>query len=225
MEDSRDLILKTLRERSCLKQDVYDHTLEVFNMLKEVCAEAIRDISEKFGDTDERVQFYFKDEGTHEAELKIAGDVLIFNMHTNVFLFDQSNSVWQTSYLKENETNGYVGVINIYNFLADSIKYQRYNDAGYLIARIFVNRENHFLVQGKRQLGYLYNDFIHAQMDKDTMRKIIDSALLYTMNFDLLVPPYQNVQEVSVAEIENTNHQLRVKTAKRLGFKFSFEDE
>lgn len=224
MSDTKDLILQTIRERSCLKQDVYQKTLEGFNMIKSVCEEVIDEIEQEFGEKDERVKFYYRDKGDYEAECKIAGDVLLFNMHTNVFMFDRSNSVWQSSYLKDDETNGYVGVINVYNFLADSIKYQRMNDSGYMIARIFINKENHFMVQGKRQLGYLYNDFINAEISRDVIKNLIHSAFLYTLNFDLLIPPYQSVQEVSVGEIETTSSQLRIKTGKRLGFKFSSEE-
>ena len=42
------------------------------------------------------------------------------------------------------------------------------NDLGYLIGRIFINHENHFMVQGKRQLGFLYNDFINQLLIKTT---------------------------------------------------------
>ena len=42
----------------------------------------------------------------------------------------------------------YCGVINMYNFLSDSFKYNRENDLGYLIGRMFINKENTF-VEGK----------------------------------------------------------------------------
>ena len=225
MEDPKDLIINTLKERSCLKQDVYQKTLNAFTTMKGVIEEVIDEIISEFGKTDDRVKFYYKDRGVHEAEMKIAGDILIFNMHTNVFKIEESNSVWQSSYIRDDESNAYVGVINIYNFLADSIKYHRLQDSGYLIGRIFVNKEDHFMVQGKRQLGYLYNDFIHAKLDRDTLKNIVQSSILYTLNFDLLMPPYQHVQEVSVGEIETTSDQLRIKTAKRLGFKFSYDED
>jgi len=34
-------------------------------------------------------------------------------------------------------------MISIYNFLSDSFKFNRVNDIGYLIARVFTNKENH----------------------------------------------------------------------------------
>jgi hypothetical protein len=43
---------------------------------------------------------------------------------------------------------GYFGVVNVYNFLSDSFRYNRERDLGYLVARIFLNKEGHFFVQG-----------------------------------------------------------------------------
>ena len=45
-------------------------------------------------------------------------------------------------------------MINIYNFLSDSFVYDRERDLGYLVARVFLNKEGHFFVQGKKQLGF-----------------------------------------------------------------------
>lgn len=224
-QSTKDLMMTLIRERSITKQDVYAATRETFAQLKEVLQEVVEEIKESFGDADPRVEFAFVDRGEFEAEIKIAGDVLFFYMHTNVFQFDRTHSVWKTSYLQENELNGYVGVVNVYNFLADSLKYQRLHDRGYLIARLFINREKHFMVQGKRQLSYLFNDFLNSEMSGERMREFVITSIVYTLGFDLYAPPYQEVQEVSVAEIEAMSQHLKVATGKRLGFKFSFDDE
>ena len=55
-------------------------------------------------------------------------------------------------------------MINIYNFLADSFKYNRLNDVGYLVGRVFLNKDLHYFVEGKRQLGFLYNDFVNDKL-------------------------------------------------------------
>src|SRR5574340_1141800 len=57
--------------------------------------------------------------------------------HTNVFEFDTRHLVWKTSYVKEKATRSFCRMINVYNFLPDSFKYNRANDLGYLVARIF----------------------------------------------------------------------------------------
>ena len=225
MGEARKLIEQLIEEKSCLKQDVFALTKEKFGEMRDVLEETISDLKETFAAKDDRIEFYFKKKGTYEAEVKIAGDILIFHMHTNVFQFDSSHSLWRTSYLKDNESNGFVGVINVYNFLADSFKFNRGGDTGYLIARVFVNREGHFLVQGKRQLGFLYNDFIGSKLTKEKITDIVESILLYTLDFDMLAPPYQQMQEVTVGAIQALSDNLNIQTGKRLGFKFSSGDD
>ncbi len=219
-----ETIDKLLKEKSVLKQDVFYTTINTFQDLKEVLKESIAEIKERFGNSDDRVEFYYKDRGDFQVEVKIAGDILIFQMHTNVFQFDADHSLWRSSYLKDNSANSYVGIINVYNFLADSIKYQRTMDVGYMISRIFINRERHFLVQGKRQLGFLYNDMINSTLDKEALKKVVESTFLYTLDFDLLTPPYENFQEITVEQIQSISQSHSLATGKRLGFRFGLDE-
>ena len=222
---AQDLIFQTVKDKSVLKQDVFNNIILNFKILKQVLKEIGDDLSARIESVDERVIIEYKDTGEFEAQLRVAGDVLVFHMHTNVFKFDSQNSLWNTSYFKENGNRGYCGLINIYNFLNDSIKYSRVNDSGYMIGRLFVNAENHFMVEGKRQMGFLYNDIINSVIDKDKMKAIIQSAVLYTLDFDLLIPPYDEVKEVSVFEIQQLSDKLKLKTAKRLGFQFTADSD
>jgi hypothetical protein len=222
---AQELIFNTVKDKSVLKQDVFNNIILNFKILKQVLKEIGDDLSTQVESVDERVIIEYKDTGEFEAQLRVAGDVLVFHMHTNVFKFDSQNSLWNTSYFKENGNRGYCGLINIYNFLNDSIKYNRVNDSGYMIGRVFVNAENHFMVEGKRQMGFLYNDIINSVIDKDKMKAIIQSAVLYTLDFDLFIPPYDKVKEVSVFEIQQLSDKLKLKTAKRLGFQFKADSD
>ncbi len=224
MSEAKETIYRLVREKAVLKQDVYHNTVRIFADMKGVLSEVVNDVRQNFGNADPRVDFHYRDRGDFQAEIKIAGDVLVFYMHTNVFQFDKSHSIWRSSYLKDNDDNSYVGIINVYNFLADSFKYQRVSDVGYLIARIFVNKENHFLVQGKRQLGYLYNDFLNNKLDKEAMKSVIESAILYTLDFDLYTPPYENLQQVTVEEIQSVTNSASLATGKRMGFRFGLDE-
>lgn len=207
-------------EKSVLKQDVFNNVILNFKILKQVLKEIADDLSTRVGHVDERIVIEYKETGEYEAKVRVAGDLLIFQMHTNVFKFDRENSLWKTSYLSENENRGYCGIINIYNFLNDSFKYNRSNDLGYLVGRIFVNFENHFMVEGKRQLGFLYNDFINNVLDKDQLKSIIQSSIIYCLDFDLLVPNYDLIKEVSVRDVNKMIDDSRMRTGKRLGFVF-----
>ena len=220
-----ELIVKLLKEKTSLQLDVRKNMSDTFVMMKETLSEIAKSLSQKASSVDKRINVLFKDKGEFEANLTIAEDVLVFYMQTNVYLFDQSHQVWQSSYVKNNEGNAYCGIISIYNFLSDSFTYNRANDAGYLIARIFVNHDMHYFVEGKRQLGFLYNDFAHTILDKKALTEIINSAIIYTLAFNLFVPPFDNIKEVSVSAMEEETNRMQFQTGKRLGFRFSADSD
>ena len=175
------------------------------------------------GIVDKRVQAAYSSDGDFEAKLKFSGDTLLFHMHSNIFEIPNSHSIQKTKYVKEDSLRSFCGVINIYNFLSDSFKYNRLNDEGYLIARVFINKEKHFFVEGDKQLGFLFNDFVNQQINTDEIEKIINEAMLYALYFDLLTPNFNEVKVVSVHEILDINSNQKLKTAKRMGYKFSSE--
>ena len=224
-DETNKLIIESLKEKSSVKQDVYQLTLQHFGELKRTLQDLALYLHSQTREYDERIRINYIDKGEFEAQFEIGGDILIFNMHTNVFQFDNDHPLWKSSYLKEDASRGYCGIIHVFNFLSDSFKYNRDNDLGYLVARIFVNRENHFLVQGKRQLGFLYNDFINAQLTPDLVKAVAQSIILYTIDFDLFTPPYDLVKEVSVMEMKELSENMQLKTGKRLGFKFQADSD
>lgn len=208
-----------------LKQEVYRKTVSSFALLKEVLKELADDYRIKLKDkVDDNVLPIYQEKGPFEAEFRLGGDMLIFSMHSNVFVFNREHPIWKLDYVKENAMNSYCGVFNIYNFLADSFKYNRMEDLGYLIARIFINRENHFFVEGKRQSGELVKDFGSDEMTKEYMKEIIETAVQYAIDFDLLVPPYDQVKIATVEQMNAEINHSRIQTGKRLGFKFNSDD-
>ena len=218
------LIAKELENKGNLKQAVYRNTKEQFKQLKKVAKKIVEELNDLTEDRlDSNIEILFIDKGDYEARIKFAGDVLVIYMHTNVFEFERSHSMYSTSYIKEDEQRSFCGMINFYNFLADSFKYDRFNDSGYLIARIFVNKDNHFFVEGKRQLGFLFNDFSNSKISATSLRSIIETAILYAMEFDLYTPPYNEVKEISIGSMIHESSILKVKTSKRMGYKFSQE--
>ncbi len=222
--DPKQLIVSTLIEKSSMKQKVYDNTFETFNLVKDLLHEMANDLNLNLKGADKRVKLEYRDRGKFEAEIRVAGDILIFSMHTNIFEFDRDHSIWKIPYVQQAKLNSYCGVINVYNFLTDSFKYNRLEDLGYLIGRMFINRENHYFVEGKRQMGFLYNNFGQAIIDRDSVKKIIETAILYALEFDLLVPPYDMVKIASVAQMNTKIESSKLQTGKRLGFKFNSDD-
>ena len=139
--DQKNEIIKLLTEKSAMKQDVYKNTTAVFDMMRDVCNDVANELKTEVEKVDKRVSLGFFDINQHAMQLKVAGDMLEFFMHTNVFEFEKTHPMFKTGYVKQNEYNSYCGMINVYNFLSDSFKFNRLSDVGYLIARIFINRE------------------------------------------------------------------------------------
>lgn len=222
--DINKSIVDTIKSKSILKQKVYDNTLAVFNMLKEILPGLAHSFNSRLTGSDKRVMLEFKDMGLFDAQMKVSGDLLFFHMHSNVFEFDRGHGIWKTSYIQADKTASYCGIINIFNFLADSVKYKRLEDLGYLIGRIFINKDMHYFVEGKRQLGYFYNNFGKDIIDKEALMNITKLAIQYALEFDLLVPPYDAVKMVTVDLISQKIQFSKMKTGKRLGFQFNADD-
>lgn len=220
----KELIIDTLIEKSYTKKIVYDNTLAVFGIVKEVLKNLSFEYNKELKKENKKLSIEFRDGGSFETEIKIAGDLIIFNMHTNIFEFDRGHGIWKTSYVQENNMSTYCGIINIYNFLADSFKYDRADDLGYLIGRIYINKDNFYFVEGKRQLGFLYNNFGLETISKEVITNIVESAILYCLDFDLLVPPYESVSITSVNNMIEKINKSKTQTGKRLGFQFYVED-
>jgi hypothetical protein len=222
-EGMRDQIVGLLKEKAVMKQDVLKSLREAFNALKNVSLDIAGELEEEIRPIDERVIVSFTDKGDQEFEIRAAGDTLVCYMHTNVFEFDKSHAIFKTSQGKESEYNTYCGIINIYNFLTQSLKFNRLNDPGYLVCRIFINRNNHFFVESKTPVGYKYSALSNTVLNPTVLKEIMYTQLVNAVQFDLHVPPFDAVREVSVAEIQQRIFSEKLKTAKRLGYIASTE--
>ncbi|HLP74246.1 MAG TPA: hypothetical protein VK155_15175 [Bacteroidales bacterium] len=224
LDDKKMAIIATLKEKSLLKQKVYDNTLDSFVIIKDVLKSMAKDVNSSLEGTDSRIKLEYTDRSNFDAQIKVAGDILLFSMHSNIFQFDREHPAWKTAYIQKNKFNAYSGIINIYNFLADSFRYSRVDDLGYLIARIFINHEKQYFVEGKRQMGMLFTNYGSEEISKQSLQTIISTAIQYAMEFDLLVPPYDTVKIASVGQAEAKIQHSKVVTGKRLGFQFNSDD-
>jgi hypothetical protein len=218
-------IIKALEVKGGTKQFIFRKTIDIFQIFKQQIRSLASDLNDEMSKIDPTVQVTSTASGDFEAELKFSGDTLMFLMHTNVFNFPPDSPIHKTEYVREDPLRSYVGMIMIYDFLSDSIKYGRMNDIGYLIARVFINKEGHFFVQGKRQFSFLYNDFSTYQINSETIRLIIQTAILHTIDFDLFVPPFDSVKEVTLMQKIMEAGNAALKTGKRLGFSYGEESD
>ena len=203
-----------------LKQDIFGITLETMQLFKD-CAKGFEELyRNNYADEHEDVTVLYTNKNQYQFQLKFAGDVLVFLMHSNIFEFSREHEVMRTPYIREDKTRSYCGMIQIFNFLGDSFKYNRVNDLGYMIGRIMVNKEGHYFVEGKRELASVLNNFSTNKINKESVLEILESAIEYTINFDLLVPDYEEMKIITVDDILQIEDQNLMKTGKRLGFRF-----
>ena len=221
----RDRILATIINKSTLKQHIFDNAFATFNELKDVLFEIASELDDDLdGKLDKRVRIEYRDRGKFEAQLQIASDLLIFRMHTDVFEFDSNHIIWQNEYVQAERDNSYCGVIDIYNFLSDSFKFNRNADEGYLIGRIFINREKCFFVEGKRQTLVRPMAFGKEKITREDLVAIMETAINYAINFDLLVPSYEDNKRVTVDQFNSKMDNSKFITGKRIGYEFNVDD-
>ena len=221
----RKKILETIVSKSTLKQKVFDNTFATFNDLKETLLEMASEMDDQLdGLLDRRVRLEYRDRGKFEAQIQVANDLLIFQMHTDVFEFEPNHVIWQNPYVQTARDNSYCGVINIYNFLSDSFKFNRNADEGYLIGRIFINREKCYFVEGKQQTSMRPMQFGKAEIDSEALVRILESAIYYALHFDLLLPSYDDNKRVTVDQFNTKLDNSKFVTGKRLGYDFDVDD-
>ncbi|MBR5863143.1 MAG: hypothetical protein IKY76_01130 [Alistipes sp.] len=221
----REKILASIINKSTLKQHIFDNAFTTFNELKDVLFEIASELDDDLdGKLDKRVRIEYRDRGKFEAQLQIASDLLIFRMHTDIFEFDSQHPLWQNDYVKEERDNSYCGVIDIYNFLSDSFKFNRSADEGYLIGRIFINREKCYFVEGKRQSILRPAEFGNQKITREALIEIMETAINYAINFDPLMPPYELNKRVTVDQFNTKMDNSKFTTGKRLGYEYNIDD-
>lgn len=218
-----DEILKLLRTKACVKQKISKTTSGLFNRLKSELEIIGNKMRTDFKDEDQNVEISYSDKGDFEAQLKFSGDVLVISMHSNVFSFPAEHEINKLKYVKDDITRKYCGIIHIHNFLSDSLKYNRTADMGYLIGRVFINKEEHFFVDGQSQLGFLYNSFGKGKIKPEQISKILQLAIVYCMDFDLLTPPFESVRQITLEEKQFMGANSGYPTGKHMGYKFRTE--
>jgi hypothetical protein len=224
MENNFIEIKKTLLQKSSVKQLVFRQTKHVFAELKEVVKKICFELSSEIYAEDPNVEVKFYDKSEFEFHLKFSGDTLVFMMHTNVFDFESNHFIHQSAFVKEDNLREYCGMIQMYNFLADSIKYNREGDMGYLVGRIFVNKDRHFFIEGKRPISFLFNDFNKNQISDESLARVVAEAMKFCLNFDLMAPTLESINLLTIEQKNFMIYSSGIPTSKRLGFRMEKDE-
>ncbi len=221
MEKKIEELCEQLIKKGELKEFIFDSTLRTMQMFKDATREFEQFYKMNYAKDHEKINVIFKNNNQHEFQFRFAGDVLVFIMHTDIFEFPRDHEVMRTKYIKDDPERSYCGIIQIFNFLSDSFQYNRMNDIGYMIGRILINKEGHYFVEGKRELAQVLNNFTTNKLDETATKEILYSAIQYAINFDLLLPGYDTLKEITAREIlQMEDSIITFTTAKRMGFKF-----
>ncbi len=80
-------------------------------------------------------------------------------------------------------------------------------------------------MQGKKRLGFLYNNLQDDVMVREKLREMLYAVIDHVLEFDLLAPPYDQVSQVSVQELKQLYSDQAMSTGKRLGFRFQADGQ
>ena len=209
-------VVNLLSEKASLKQDVFSITKEVFGQMKEMTETITTKIKNAPEIDTDKVRVEFEDLNEFEFQLKVGSDIVVFLMKTNVFALPANHKDYNHRYFKSDWKKGYFGQIMIYDFIADSIKFNRVDDVGYLIERVFINFENHFMVESLKNIGYTYPDISRNIINEEVLENLIEDAILVSIETDLVSTSFSDNFNLTI-------EQRRIKRGKMAGSKLGFQ--
>lgn len=220
--DPLEHIQHLLENKSTAKQVTYKNLLHAFAILSKESKRIVQELTKKINPGDEDVTVDFRIINEHEFHVKLAGDLLVFVLHTNVVTFDDEHPVMKTEYVRQTDINRYFGQIMIYNFMSDSLKFNRVNDPGYLLSRVLINHEARFLVEGDGQLGVLFSEISASPVTEADLNAIVKLSLTLAIENDLMAPPFTQVRFITLFQkIEKTQE---LGGGQKIGFKMSYQN-
>ena len=219
--DRLNLIAQGLREKSSAKQAVFRATQLTFTLLRQVSQQLCLELTQRVTTAaDASVKIECQPINEMEFHIRFSGDLLVFVMHSNIVTFPSDFGPLNTPYVEADFRRRFFGHIMAYNFMADSIRYQRLNDPGYLLGRLLVNIEGHYFLEGVQQLELPGNDMSANAVTADSLRLFVESAMIAAVNNDLIAPPLPEIQKISVKQkLENQ----QVSRGSKVGFSFAHQ--
>lgn len=211
---------ESLSSIAVVKQDIFENSFRIFEDFKKVAHSTSDFLAADIEKIDARVKVEYSDISRNEFWLRFGGDLLMFSLHTNVFSFDRAHSLFATNYIAEDHSRAYFCMIEVFNFLNDSVKYNRMRDIGEMVCRIFVNKDNHFFIEGMGAIGSLFTDLSNQVLDENSMHLVLENAIITSINYDLWAPAFNDVRFIPLYAMIEKNGDSPRSTSKRLGFEF-----
>ncbi|MFD2513383.1 hypothetical protein ACFSRY_05860 [Pontibacter locisalis] len=223
MEDRLDDIINGLHQKSVTKQAIYRNTKQTFDRMKEISQQLIEDLLDRISSQGAKLVIEYRNVNEHEFQIKFSGDLLVFVMHSNIVTFPDDYEIMRNDYVDEDFRRRFFGHIMAYNFMADTIKYNRLDDPGYLVGRMLINIDNHFCIEGVKQLDLPQDEITNIAKNKvtdRTLRIIVESAMVASVNNDLMGQDVSDIERITLKQkLENTH----LNKPHKLGFQISPE--
>jgi len=221
--DRLNLIAQGLTEKSSAKQAIFRATQNAFTLLRQVSQQLCLELTQKVtANSDYSVKIDYQSVNEMEFHIRFSGDLLVFVMHSNIVTFPDDFGPLSTPYVEADFRRRFFGHIMAYNFMADSIRYQRLNDPGYLLGRLLINIDSHYFLEGVEQLQLPGNDMSASQVTPESLRLFVESAMIAAVNNDLIAPPLPEIQRISVKQkLENQ----QVSRGSKVGFSFTNQQQ
>ncbi len=220
-QDPLDYIQQLLESKSTAKQITYKNLLHAFQHLSAESQRIVNKLKKKAKPGDDDVTVEFMPVHEHEFDVKLAGDLLVFVLHTNIVTFDETHPVMQDPYVGQQDINRYFGQIMIYNFMADSVKFNRVNDPGYLLARLLINHEGRFVIEGGGRLAEISNKISTAPISDQELNVLVKLAMTIAIENDLMAPPFPQVQFITLMQKNEKTQEMG--GGQKIGFKMGYQ--
>lgn len=221
-DDPVKFIKDMLENKSVAKQTTYKHTCWAFDIISTAAKQIITDLQSRAKPGDPDVTVEYNTVNQNEFDIKLAGDMLIFVMNSNIVTFDDGHPIMKEEYIQQRDVNRYFGQIMIYNFMSDSLKFGRMNDPGYLLARLMINHECRFFVEGERELSD-FNKISTREITEEDLVFIVKIVLKMAIENDLVAPSFKEVKSITLNQ--KKDHTIEMGGAHKIGFRMSYENK
>lgn len=218
-EDVLMSVVQLIKGKISLKIKLFHKAVEWFKELEEEAQNLLEDIKREVLSFNNQIKIELIKFNEFQFRIRIGGETLVVAMHSNIHQIPTYHYFWNLQYLKDNPLNGFCALIYFYNFLNDSFLYNRTEDTGELIARMYVNHEKHFFVEGKHRMDFLYTEFDKQILTRDKMKEILIQALFCSLSSDLTTPELGVVMKTTVGAIQSIIGSSYFSTGKKIGFR------
>ncbi|EJF09812.1 hypothetical protein [Pontibacter sp. BAB1700] len=220
MKDRLDDIIQGLQQKSATKQAIYRNAYQTFTRMKEISQEIVEELTNRITTHNSDVVIEYKAITDLEFQIKFSGDLLVFVMHSNIVTFPDDYEIMRNDYVEEDFRRRFFGHIMAYNFMADTVKYNRLDDPGYLVGRMLINIDNHFAIEGVKQMDLPYDRIARNVINDDMLRLIVESAMVAAVNNDLMGQDVSDIERITYKQkLENS----QLSRPRKLGFMINHE--